>query len=69
MTDQQFLALLGASPFLILSVTWAIGDYIVNQHPRPNRRGLGGHIQAGTTAHAVFYMFRRTLSQRFETCP
>lgn len=31
LTDQQFLALLGASPFLILSVTWAIGDYIVNQ--------------------------------------
>lgn len=31
MTDQQFVALLAAAPFLILSITWAIGDYIVNQ--------------------------------------
>ena len=31
MTDQQFVAFLAAAPFLLLSFTWAVGDFIVNR--------------------------------------
>lgn len=37
LTDNQIAALLAAAPFLILSVTWAIGDYAVNR--KAARRG------------------------------
>ena len=29
-SDAQLAALIVASPFLLLSFTWAVGDYIIN---------------------------------------
>lgn len=30
LTDAQLAALIMAAPFLLLSLTWAVGDYIIN---------------------------------------